>query len=32
LIHRVNQDLLDFNLRLVDQIAEVCVPKFMTVA
>jgi hypothetical protein len=32
LIHRINQDLLDFNLRLIDQIAEVCVPTFMTIA
>jgi hypothetical protein len=32
LIHRINQDLLDFNLRLLDKIAQVCVPTFMTLA
>ena len=32
LVHRINQDLLDFNLRLLDQIAHACVPTFMTIA
>jgi hypothetical protein len=32
LIHRINQDLLDFNLRLLDQVDKVCRPTFMTVA
>lgn len=32
LVHRINQDLLDFNLRLLDQIDEACRPTFMTVA
>ena len=32
LVHRINQDLLDFNLRLLDQIQQACVPTFMTIA
>jgi len=32
LIHRINQDLLDFNLRLLEQIDRVCRPTFVTVA
>jgi len=32
LIHRINSDLLAFNLRLLDQIERACVPTFMTVA
>jgi hypothetical protein len=32
LIHRINQDLLEFNLALLDKIAAVCVPTFMTLA
>jgi hypothetical protein len=32
LIHRINQDLLDFNIRLLDQIDRVCRPTFVTVA
>jgi hypothetical protein len=32
LIHRINQDLLDFNLRLLDEISKVCAPTFMTIA
>src|ERR1019366_9477010 len=32
LVHRINQDLLDFNLRLLEQIAQACVPTFMTIA
>ena len=32
LIHRINEDLLAFNLALLDKIAKVCVPTFMTIA
>jgi hypothetical protein len=32
LIHRMNQDLLNFNLKLLDGISKVCVPTFMTIA
>jgi hypothetical protein len=32
LVHRINQDLLDFNLHLLEQIAQSCVPTFMTIA
>jgi len=32
LIHRINQDLLDFNLRLLEMIDGFCRPTFMTVA
>ena len=32
LIHRINEDLLNFNLRILDRIAGVCMPTFMTVA
>jgi hypothetical protein len=32
LIHRINQDLLDFNLNLLDQIEKIGCPTFMTVA
>ncbi len=32
LIHRVNQDLLDFNLRILQRISRTCVPTFMTLA
>ena len=32
LIHAINSDLLEFNLRLVRQMAGVCVPTFMTLA
>jgi hypothetical protein len=32
LIHRINHDLLDFNLRLFDEMTRVCVPTFMTIA
>ena len=32
LIHRINEDLLRFNLDLLDRIRRVCVPTFMTVA
>jgi len=32
LLHRINTDLLEFNLGLLDQILRVCVPTFMTIA
>lgn len=32
LLHRINRDLLEFNLTLLDQILATCVPTFMTVA
>jgi len=32
LLHCINEDLLEFNLRLLDQILEVCPPTFMTMA
>jgi Uroporphyrinogen decarboxylase (URO-D) len=32
LIHRINADLLAFNLGLIDRFCEVCVPTFMTIA
>ena len=32
LLHKINQDLLDFNLHLLDQIAKIGYPTFMTVA
>ncbi len=32
LLHRINGDLLDFNLGLLDKIFGVCVPAFMTIA
>lgn len=32
LLHRINQDLLDFNVRLFEQITPACVPTFMTIA
>jgi hypothetical protein len=32
LLHRINADLLEFNLRLLDQILPTCVPTFMTIA
>ncbi len=32
LVHRINGDLLDFNLRLLEQMASACVPAFMTIA
>ena len=32
LIHRINNDLLGFNLGLLGKMAEVCVPTFMTIA
>jgi len=32
LIHLINRDLLEFNLRLLDRMFDVCVPTFMTIA
>ncbi len=32
LIHRINNDLCDFNLRMLDIMEPVCVPTFMTIA
>ena len=32
LLHRINRDLLEFNLSLLDKIFRVCVPTFMTIA
>ena len=32
LIHRINRDLLEFNLRLLEQIRRVCLPTFTTIA
>jgi hypothetical protein len=32
LIHRINQDLTDFNLRLMDRIEATCLPTFATIA
>jgi len=32
LVHRINRDLLSFNLRLLDQIEQACAPTFMTIA
>jgi hypothetical protein len=32
LLHRINSDLLDFNFKLFDQVRNVCVPTFATIA
>lgn len=32
LIHRINEDLTEFNLRIIEQVAKTCVPTFVTVA
>lgn len=32
LIHQINQDLTDFNLRILDQVEKACVPTFATIA
>lgn len=32
LMHRINSDLLEFNLRLLDGLSKTCVPTFMTIA
>jgi len=32
LLHQINRDLLEFNFRLLDEMFDVCVPTFMTIA
>jgi uroporphyrinogen-III decarboxylase len=32
LIHQINRDLTDFNLRILDQVQKVCAPTFVTIA
>ena len=32
LLHQMNQDLTDFNLKILDQVERVCVPTFATIA
>ncbi len=32
LLHRINQDLTDFNLRILDAVEKVCIPTFATIA
>jgi len=32
LLHRINQDLADYNVRLIEQVARTCVPTFATIA
>ncbi len=32
LLHRINQDLTDFNLQILERVARVCVPTFATIA
>lgn len=32
LIHQINQDLTDFNLRILEQVEKSCVPTFVTIA
>jgi hypothetical protein len=32
LVHAINRDLLEFNINLVEQMGEICVPTFMTFA
>jgi hypothetical protein len=32
LIHRINQDLTEFNLRILDQVRRACLPTFVTIA
>jgi uroporphyrinogen-III decarboxylase len=32
LIHRINQDLTDFNLKILEQVEKTCVPTFVTIA
>jgi len=32
LVHQINQDLTDFNLRILDQVERACVPTFVTIA
>jgi len=32
LIHKINQDLTDFNLKIIDQVRKTCLPTFVTIA
>jgi hypothetical protein len=32
LLHRINQDVTNFNLRILDRVAKVCAPTFVTIA
>lgn len=32
LLHRINQDLTDFNLGILERVAKVCIPTFVTIA
>jgi hypothetical protein len=32
LLHRINQDVTDFNLRILDRVTKTCVPTFVTIA
>lgn len=32
LLHRINQDLADFNLRILDEVEKACIPTFATIA
>lgn len=32
LIHRINTDLLDFNIRILEKVSKACVPTFITIA
>jgi hypothetical protein len=32
LIHRINQDLTDFNLQILDRVEKTCIPTFVTIA
>ena len=32
LLHRINQDLTDFNLQIIERVAQTCVPTFVTIA
>ena len=32
LLHRINRDLTDFNLRILDQVERTCIPTFVTLA
>ena len=32
LLHQINQDLTDFNLKIIDQVEKTCVPTFATIA
>jgi uroporphyrinogen-III decarboxylase len=32
LLHRINQDLTDFNLKIIDRVRKTCIPTFATIA